>query len=109
MYTYLTESPGDELLTRFLSLRHLILLFWLFVQYSFTVNSLPNRSFNKLVPAAVTGCSLYYHEVFAIQSYDTESQLMAITIINNHLLFDFIHLLFMIKMSVIKHYDSRQR
>ncbi len=31
----------------------------------------------------------------------TEPQLMTITTINNHLLFDFIHLLFMTNMSVI--------
>ncbi len=30
---------------------------------------------------------------------------MALTIINNHLLFDFIHLFFMINMSVIEYYE----
>ncbi len=38
IYSYLTEPPGDVLLTRFLPLRHFILPFWSSVQCGFTVN-----------------------------------------------------------------------
>ncbi len=38
IYNYLTESPGDELLTRFLPLRHFIWLFWSSEQCGITVN-----------------------------------------------------------------------
>ncbi len=96
---YLTESPGNELLTCFLTLRHFI---WLF-----------SRLYNVvlLFTKCLAGFSSSYLQLwqavhsflmrfFNIRQHDTESQLMAITVINDHLLFDLIHLLFMTKMKL---------
>ncbi len=56
IYNDLTESPGNELLTHFLTLTLYLAVVVVCTMWHYC-SLTAQQSFNKLVPAAVTGCS----------------------------------------------------